>query len=219
MTILAFGCSVTHGTEIAAPGNSKDNIPYSYPALVAKHLGVDCDNRAFCGNSNENIFHEAMDTVPQYEQVTAVVVGWTSVEREVWHCDKRLWQFIPSWCGTSTSAWQPYTCIVSGSGTAPQKCADKEEYMPALDNIYNLLISYKFDYEVYRQKRDNYVRALRSYCKLKNIMLLETCWSDNLDGHAVNIGSIGNWFPEMKRHPSAKEQQLFADKIIKHYEL
>jgi len=54
MTLLAFGCSVAHGTEIAALGNSKDNIPYSYPALVANHLGVDYDNRAFCGNSNEN---------------------------------------------------------------------------------------------------------------------------------------------------------------------
>ena len=76
MTLLAFGCSVAHGTEIVAPGNSKLNIPYSYPALVAKHLGVDCVNHAFCGNSNENIFHEALDTIPQHETVTAVVIGW-----------------------------------------------------------------------------------------------------------------------------------------------
>ena len=47
MTVLAFGCSVTHGTEIAASGNSKANIPFSYPALVAKHFGVDCNNYAF----------------------------------------------------------------------------------------------------------------------------------------------------------------------------
>ena len=101
----------------------------------------------------------------------------------------------------------------------PQTCADKEEYMSVLDDIYSLLIKYKFDYEVYRQKRDNYVRALRSYCKLKNIKLLETCWADNLDGYAVNIGRLGNWFPAMERHPSAEEQQLFANQIIEYYRL
>ena len=219
MTLLAFGCSVTHGTEIAAPGNSKDNIPYSYPALVARHLGVDCVNRAFCGNSNENIFHDVIDTISHHENVTAVIVGWTSIEREVWNCDNRLWQFIPSWCGTSTSEWQQYMYIVPGLGTTPKKCADKEEYLPVLDNIYNFLIKYKFDYEVYRQKRDNYVRALRSYCKLKNINLLETCWADNLDGHAVNIGAIGKWYPAMKRHPNVDEQRLFAKQIIADYKL
>ena len=49
--------------------------------------------------------------------------------------------------------------------------------------------------------------------------LLAFGWSDNLDGHAVNIGSVGDWFPAMKRHPNAEEQQLFADKIINHYRL
>jgi hypothetical protein len=219
MTLLAFGCSVTHGAEIAALGNSKENIPYSYPSLVAKHLGVDCVNQAFCGNSNENIFHEALDTIPQYKDITMVVVGWTSIEREVWHCDNRIWQFIPRWCATSTGVWDPYIYIVPASGKIPKKCADKEEYLPALDDIYKLLVEYKFDYDVYCKKRDNYVRALRSYCKLKNITLLETCWADNLDGHAVNIGSIGDWFPAMQRHPTAEEHQLFAAKIINYYEL
>ena len=218
MTLLAFGCSVTHGTEIAAPGNSKDNISYSYPALVANYLGVDCVNRAFCGNSNENIFHDAMDTISQCENVTAVVVGWTSVEREVWQCDNRLWQFIPSWCGTSATEWHPYMYIAPGSGATPQKCADKEEYMSALDSIYNLLITYKFDSTVYTKKRNNYISALRLYCQENNIKLIETCWADEISG-TVNIGAIGDWYPAMKRHPTAHEQSLFAKQIIEDYKL
>jgi len=218
MTLLAFGCSVAHGTEIAALGNSKDNIPYSYPALVANHLGVDYDNRAFCGNSNENIFHDAMDAILHCENVTTVIIGWTSVEREVWHCDNRLWQFIPSWCGTSSSEWQQYTYIETMLGNTPTKCADKEEYMSVLDKIYNLLIAYKFDSKIYTKKHNNYISAIRSSCQAKNIKLIETCWADDING-AVNIGKIGDWYPAMKRHPNVDEQSLFAKQIIKDYKL
>jgi len=218
VTILAFGCSVTHGTEIAELGNSKDNIPFSYPALVADYLEVNCINRAFCGNSNENIFHEALDTIATVDNITAVIVGWTSTEREVWSCDGRTWQFIPSWSATSNNVWRPFRYYTPGSELSPQRCADKEEYMQALDNIYNILIKYKFDSKIYNKKRDNYIFALRACCQANNIRLIETCWSNSIIG-AVNIGAIGTWYPAMQRHPNAEEQQLFADQIIKHYQL
>jgi hypothetical protein len=218
MTVLAFGCSVTHGAEIAALGNSKDNIPFSYPALVAKYLGVDCVNQAFCGNSNENIFHGAIDTIPQYDNITAVIVGWTSIEREVWQCDGRTWQFIPSWCATTKNVWKPFIWIEPRSGTQPQRCADKQEYIQVLDNIYEFLIKYKFDSTVYSKKRDNYISTLRAYCKTNNIKLIETCWSDVI-AETVNIGAIGTWYPAMQRHPNADEQKMFAEQIINHYKL
>ena len=218
MTVLAFGCSVAHGTEIAAPGNSKDNIPYSYPSLVADHLGVACVNRAFCGNSNENIFHEAISTIPNFTDVTAVIIGWTSAEREVWRCDGRTWQFIPSWCGTTNDVWQSYSEIIPRSDSAPQRCADKQEYIKVLDTIYDVLIKYKFDPEVYTKKRNNYILALRAYCSANNIKLIETSWSDKIPG-TVDIGAIGTWYPAMQRHPNAEEQQLFADQIITQYKL
>lgn len=218
MTVLAFGCSVTHGTEIAALGNSKENIPFSYPALVADHLGVDCVNLAFCGNSNENIFHQALDTIPAYTNITAVVVGWTSVVREVWQADGRTWQFIPSWCATAKNAWRPFRYFKPEAGDNPQICADQEEYMPVLSDIYEVLTRYKFDADIYTKKRNNYIIALRAYCNTNNIKLIETCWANPIDG-AVNIGAIGTWFPAMQRHPNADEQRAFAEKIIEYYTL
>jgi hypothetical protein len=218
MTVLAFGCSVAHGTEIVAPGNSKDNIPFSYPALVAKHIGVDCVNTAFCGNSNENIFHQALNTIPTFDNITAVIVGWTSVEREVWTCDGRTWQFIPSWCGTSNNLWKPFRFHTPESGVTPQRCADTEEYLPALDSMYDMLIKYKFDIGAYSKKFDNYISALRAYCQANNIKLMETCWANNIDG-MVNIGKIGDWYPAMQRHPNSAEQNLFTQHIINHYKL
>jgi hypothetical protein len=219
MTILAFGCSVTHGTEIVALGNSKDNIPFSYPALIAEYLGVSCDNRAFCGNSNENIFHETLDTIPKVDNITAVIVGWTSVEREVWQSNGRTWQFIPSWSATTTNVWRPFRCLEPAVSRTPQRCADRKEYMTALASIYEVLIQYKFDHAVYTKKRNNYISALRAYCQTNNIKLIETTWADTISGVDVNLGRIGTWYPAMQRHPDADEQQLFANEIIKQYQL
>jgi len=98
MTIYAFGCSVTHGTDLATVNASDENVALSYPSKVAQYLKVECENWAFQGNSNENIFHNFMDIMSQRDNVTAVIVGWTSPMREVWKCDGRYWQFIPAWC-------------------------------------------------------------------------------------------------------------------------
>jgi len=224
MTILAFGCSVTHGADIAGTGNSNANIPFSYPALVAHYLGVDFVNHAFCGNSNENIFHTALDIISTCNSITAVIVGWTSVEREVWQCNGRTWQIIPSWCATSKNVWEPFTQHISPPprgplrAVIPYRCADDLEYIKVLDMLYDAITKYKFDFAAYTRKRDNYISALRAFCNTNNIRLIETCWADDISG-TVNLGAIGDWYPAMRRHPTAAEQKLFAEKIIDHYKL
>lgn len=240
MTLLAFGCSVTHGTEIVASGNSKDNIPYSYPALIAKYLGIDCVNYAFCGNSNENIFHEAMDVISHYKDITGVLIGWTSDQREVWHCSGRTWQFAPRWCSTSKDIWQHRPVaqdmddltseeiakidwtnklhFISAVGSHPSYCADQPQYLPVLEKFYQLLIEEKFDIEQYSKKTQNYVVAFRAYCEQNKIKLMETCWEKNFSD-TVNIGLLGNWYPAMERHPNVQEHQLFAECIIDFYKI
>ena len=240
MTLLAFGCSVTHGTEIVASGNSKDNIPYSYPALIAKYLKTDCVNHAFCGNSNENIFHEAMETVSKYEDLKAVIVGWTSVPREVWKCGDRTWQFLPSWCSSVQDIWKQRPTAeeqaglsnielakidwgsklhyISATDSSPSYCADQSQHLPILEKFYNLFMSEKFDIIEYTRKTMHYVTAFRAYCQINKVKLIETCWAHNIT-ETVNIGLIGDWHPALIRHPNALEHQLFADQIIKHYKL
>lgn len=219
--ILAFGCSVAHGAETVTMGNSEDNIQFSYPALIAKSLGVECINWAFCGNSNENIFHDAIENIPQHNNITAVVVGWTSAVREVWQANDRIWQFIPSWCQTNHNLLTPVQYIKdppAWSDATPRMCSDKQEYLETLEKIYNILIRYKFDPTEYKKKRKHYILALRIFCKAKNIKLIETCWSDPIDGVPLHIGKISNWVSEC-RHPSKAEHKLIADLIMEQYKL
>jgi len=223
MTVLAFGCSVAHGAETAHPANDSSNLPFSYPTLVAKHLGVECNNYAFCGNSNENIFHGAIEYIPKIGRISALIVGWTSTERETWQCDGRTWQFIPSWCSSRKNIWKPFAYYKEGKRSAdvPQQCADEEQYMKTLSEIYPLLLRYKFDHAEYNKKRNHYRSALTAYCKEKNIRLIETCWYEPMKD-AVDLGKIGSWYPwtsTSSRHPNREEHEMFAQEIINHYKL
>lgn len=220
MTILAFGCSVTHGAETVTPGNNKDNIPFSYPAVLARRLGVDCENFAFCGNSNENIFHQAMSTIPQHDNITAVVIGWTGLLRETWTCDGRIWQFIPSWAATCSNLYRNYVALEEGNDDRPRYCADKGRLIADLKEIYPVLVKYKFDKTEYQNKLDTYMTAVRSYCQVKGIKLVETWWDVPLDGVLVDLNSVSDWKKEMPwRHPNAFEHEKIADQIQKHYNL
>jgi hypothetical protein len=223
--ILAFGCSVAHGAELVYPYTHEENIPFSYPKLIAQKLNINCENWAFCGNSNENIFHTALDTIPRYEKITAVIIGWTSPLREVWKYNDRYWQFIPNWCSTTKDLLTPISFVkenkVTGS-TCPMVCSDQEEYMPVLENIYDILMRYKFDFDEYSKKRNNYVLALRTYCKSNNINLIETCWCSPIDGVDIDLSKLGSWTDKNNnfiRHPNKEEHQQIANLIIEHYKL
>jgi len=219
MTILAFGCSVTHGLETATLGNSKDNLSFSYPALVADYLGVDYINFAITGNSNENIFHEALETIPKYNNITAVIVGWAADVREVWKCDGRTWQFNPGWAGTSLDLFKPYRFVKETLNPTVRCCASTESYIPIIENLHEILSKYKFDPTEYAKKRNNYIKSFKAYCSVNNIKLIETCWERPIEG-AINIGKIGTWCSSPgNRHPNKDEHKSMAEEIIRHYKL
>jgi hypothetical protein len=226
MTILAFGCSVAHGAETVYPYTHEENIPFSYPGIVSQKLNVECENWAFCGNSNENIFHTALETIPKYEKITAVIIGWTSPVREVWKCEDRYWQFIPSWCYTNDDLLKPISFYKEpkiNTPTTPRVCSDQEEYVSVLEKFYDMLMRYKFDRIEYTKKRNNYVLALRTYCKSNNIKLIETFWSnsaedEDVEGVTVDLSEVGPWLDE-GRHPTKEEHELIAKMIIGHYKL
>ena len=219
--ILAFGCSVTHGIDVVHPYVSEENIALSYPGLISKYLKVECSSWAFPGNSNENIFHEAVENIPNSPHITAVIIGWTSPVREVWKCDDRLWQFIPSWCATMKDVTAPMTHFFNppvNSERDPRLCSDEQEYLTIMPNIYELLMKYKFDQKEYIKKRSNYISVIRNYCKSQNIKLIETCWSDDVEGVNINMSNFGPWLSEL-RHPNKLEHELIAQDVIKQYKL
>lgn len=81
MLLFANGCSMTMGAELADPENS------SFPALVARHFGLDLVNAAYGGSSNCRILRTTLLWVTDYLRkggdpaALFVLIGWTAPDR------------------------------------------------------------------------------------------------------------------------------------------
>lgn len=222
-TIYAFGCSVTHGAELASVNASEENVLGSYPVKIAQRLKLQCENWAIPGNSNENIFHNFMTVIPQAKDIAFVIVGWTSPIRETWIADGRLWQFIPGWCASMMDNTKEFTHVrdpkPKWTELAPRMVSDGQEFLSLLEQQYDFLSRYKWDINEYLKKREHYAQAVRAYCSSHGIKLIETVWYDYpLNGVGIDLSSISDWLKN-GRHPSYQEHETIADMIIKHYKL
>jgi hypothetical protein len=217
--ILAFGCSVAHGADVVHPNQHDENIQYSYPNVVAEALGVECKNYAVCGISNEGIFHKIVDTLLRYKRqdITAVIVGWTSTVREYWRVDGREWFIIPSWCATaeqgkSLEHFKDYI-IDTDVNLHPRICSDQKEYLEPLANVYDVITRYKFDIEEYENKKSNYIDIVRLLCQDKGVRLIETCCLGSVGSIDINIDNFGSW-RQNRGHPTKDDHKQIAQHIL-----
>ena len=81
--LFAHGCSVTHGSDLVHTGISDENIAFSFTGLLANMLSLPFSNSALPGNSNEGIFHNAIDSIYENDSI-AIIVCWTTPVRETW---------------------------------------------------------------------------------------------------------------------------------------
>lgn len=216
--ILAYGCSVTHGADLVHPGQHLSNLEFSYPNLVAKALKVPCHNMALCGNSNEEIFHSALEILKDADQyeITAIIVGWTSAVRESWQADGRGWFFIPSWCatqkfGNELKYFKDYTDL--DINTNPRLCADEEQYLEILSSMYNYIAKYKFDIEQYERKKQSYIKSIRLAAEHHKVKLIETCCLGDVKDVIIKIDDFGSWRMGMG-HPTKQDHEHIAQQIL-----
>lgn len=227
--ILAFGCSIAHGCELAHPYQHNDNTVYSYPQLVADHLGTSCINYSLCGISNEGIFHMILDKVPQHRQIDTVIVGWTSSMREYWRANGRHWFVIPSWTATMVDVEaQPKHVKDYKEGDilgdqsidfnqTPRIVSDEEECIKELEQGYTFITKNKFDDHEYKSKKRHYIETIRTVCDSKNIKLIETANLEPEDDIKIFTDDVGKWRNFRIDHPNRLEHEIIAKQIIEQY--
>jgi Family of unknown function (DUF6071) len=81
MLLFANGCSMTLGAELADPDHA------SFPALIARHFGLELVNAAHSGSSNCRILRTTLTWIADYlgnggrADELFVLIGWTAPDR------------------------------------------------------------------------------------------------------------------------------------------
>jgi hypothetical protein len=108
--IVSFGDSFTWGTDLAdctqKPLTGFSH--YTWPALLAKHLGISYECRALGGASNSNIVRRLIKRIPALKQTDLIILNWTYIDRWEYHNGTTdLWESLrPS--GTESNEFHKY---------------------------------------------------------------------------------------------------------------
>jgi hypothetical protein len=90
MNLLAGGCSLIYGNEISDATTTYSQL--TYPALLAKHLGLSYKCTANPGDGNDSICRKIIEATDQ--QVKLVVVNWSYHNRFEFHYTEKGWQSL-----------------------------------------------------------------------------------------------------------------------------
>jgi hypothetical protein len=114
MLLYSMGCSHTAGSEIEYPEQTHC-YEKAYPGLLAKHYGGQYINQSQTGGNNKTILTQTVKFVEDYLKKNncndlIVVVGWTSVPRNVALYNKKYYYLTPG--SYESKWWKDYPKIV-----------------------------------------------------------------------------------------------------------
>jgi hypothetical protein len=201
MKSLIVGCSSTHGSETVSPVYNIDNTKYSWANVLSEKLGYEPDNQAIPGNSNQAIFHCAVEKLKNYD---LLIVGWTSLARESWTYDNKHYFFNAKWaCCVEDISMKDIYVKESLDATV---VSNQESLLETLNAQRRFLIEHKFDLVQQAKKVHHYRTCLRVMCQMHGIRYID----------ANILGTLFKDAPSLKimRHPTRDEHCEFAEQIL-----
>jgi hypothetical protein len=197
MKSLIVGCSSTHGSETASPVYDIANTKHSWANLLSTQLGYEPDNQAIPGNSNQAIFHLAMEKLQDYD---LLIVGWSGLARESWVHNNKNYFFNARWaCCVDDISLNDIYVKESCESTV---VSDQEHLLKTLDIHRRFLIEHKFDLDQMRRKVYHYRTCLQTMCKSLGVRYIDANIIEKIF-HDVPSLILG-------RHPDIQEHQQFA---------
>lgn len=202
MKSLIVGCSSTHGSETVSPVYNLNNTKHSWASVLSEKLKYVPDNQAIPGNSNQAIFHTAMENLENYK---LLIVGWTGLQRESWRHDNKNYFFNAHWgCCVEDLSMKDIYVKKSSDATI---VSDQEIMLEILDEQRRFLVTHKFDSDEQIKKVNHYRTCLKMMCQNKGVKYID----------ANIIEKIFNDAPSLKvqnRHPTINEHYMFAEQIL-----
>jgi hypothetical protein len=201
MKSLILGCSSTHGSDTVSPVYNLDNTKHSWANVLRGKLGYVPDNQAIPGNSNQAIFHTAMEKLEEYD---LLIVGWTSLARESWSYGNKNYFFNPRWacCVEDISMKDVYVKELSDTIIV----SDQEAMLEILLDQHRFLITHKFDLDQQLKKVRHYRTCLQMMCKTNKVRYIDANLIDPIFSDAPRLKTQG--------HPTINEHYKFAEQLL-----
>lgn len=201
MKSLILGCSSTHGSDTVSPVYNLDNTKHSWANVLSEKLGYVPDNQAIPGNSNQAIFHTAIEKLEKYD---LLIVGWTSLARESWRYGNKNYFFNPRWacCVEDISMKDVYVKELSDTTIV----SDQEAMLEILLDQHRFLITHKFDLDQQLKKVRHYRTCLQMMCKTNGVRYIDANIIDPIFSDAPRLKTQG--------HPTINEHYKFAEQLL-----
>lgn len=216
--MLASGCSIAHGQGIFDECYHKNNISTSYPNLVATRIGIDCNNISYPGYSNEMIFHSTMKELNK-RKYSHCLVSWTSNSRDGWENDNEIYTFNLNYARydnkqkTKLDLFQEYRNNIVYTTTDVLNTS-----LDDLEKIYSA-IKVKILTQDELDKVKNYQSAIKSFCKLYNIHLVQIDAIKNVDDSSFYLLDSKLFYNSAgpNKHPPQQSHDYWAKDIYEKF--
>jgi len=205
MRLVATGCSVTHGAEIEHPFMSKNNIEFSYPAILARRLNLELTNVALSGGSNDYIFHSAVEQLEQLNDIEVLLVCWTHSPRLTWQAFGKTYILHPTFATALSDVYQDPKYKKEKNGLT---VTSDENIIDQLEQGIKFAVTHMIDCDELERKRSHHSIGLEAICKQRQIKFIE------LD--VMDFKNVGTYDQE-GRHPNVVEHGMIADLIHSKY--
>jgi len=211
MKSLVVGCSITHGSELVSDIYHPLNVEHTYANKLSRYLGFEPNNIAIPGNSNESIFHEAVENLNGHD---LLIVGWTSLFRETWTNKNKSYYFNPTWGCAVDDLTMPDIFVETKNQV--KFVSSDNNMLSELQEYHRLLMLYKFNDELLTKRVTHYRECLKALCNRSNIKYIDICLIENIFNdsafYSTNVNCYG-------RHPDKKQHQDIMNLILEFYKI
>lgn len=208
--LLVLGDSFCHGIGTASVFKDPKNTEHAFGRHVANHLELDYLNLAEPGSSVQRTVEVGYHYLAQHQQdIDTVIVGWTNPARAGFYTQDSMLQILPSYVLLGNHS-DPDVFVEHKNNVKFITDKHNQQHLSTLPKLHKIMIE------------NNFIDQTNTAGMLINLFRL---WMDSqhikyydfsVFGHKFNtkLSVSFNNIMTPTRHPTADEQQKFAEILI-----
>lgn len=208
--LLVLGDSFCHGIGTASVFKDPENTKHAFGRYIADRFGLDYLNLAEPGSSIQRTVEVGYHYLIQHRQdIDTVIIGWTNPARAGFYTQDCMLQILPSYVLLGNHS-NPDVFVEHKNNVKFITDQRNQQHLSTLPQLHKIMVE------------NNFIDQTSTAAMLINLFRL---WMDSqhiryydfsVFGHDFNTKLSASFFNVMipTRHPTADEQQKFAEILI-----